>query len=132
MALRRTFRMTLALSPLLVAMACVPQNSQPKAGDKAAASGSLAPAISAGGAVTDVTAPQPRTATYSCADGGRIIIENLGTSVRVRGSDGTSEDLLASPANQNSRYEQAHDAIVIDGREALFMKAGSTPVTCKR
>ncbi|UVK42507.1 hypothetical protein BPNPMPFG_004198 [Mesorhizobium sp. AR07] len=132
MALRRTFRVTLALSPLLVAMACVPQNNEPKAGNKTAASGLSAPAISTGGAVTDVTTPQPRTATYSCADGGRMTIENLGTSVRVLGSDGTSEDLLASPANQNSRYEQAHDAIVIDGREALVMKAGSTPVTCKR
>ncbi|MFB9982150.1 hypothetical protein ACFSQQ_30685 [Mesorhizobium kowhaii] len=112
MALRRTFRVMLALSPLLVAMACVP--NPPKA------------------AVTDVSAPQPRTATYTCADGVRMTIENLGTSVRVVGPDGASEDMLASPANQNSRYEQAHDAIVIDGREALVMKAGSTPVTCKR
>lgn len=114
MAPGRTFRMTLVLSPLLVAMACVPQNNAPKA------------------AVTDVSAPQPRTATYNCADGGRMTIENLGTSLHVLGSDGTSEDLQASPANQNSRYQQAHDAIVIDGREALVMKAGSTPVTCKR
>ncbi|MER8464260.1 hypothetical protein [Mesorhizobium sp. M1396] len=130
MALGRTFRATLALSPLLIAMACVPQGNEPKAGNKIAALAS--PALSAGGTVTDVTAPQPRTATYSCADGGRITIENLGTSVHVAGSDGASEDLQASPANQNSRYEQAHDAIVIDGREALVMKAGSTPVTCKR
>lgn len=112
MAPGRTFRVTLTLSPLLVAMACV--SNPPKA------------------AVTDVSAPQPRTATYNCADGGRMTIENLGTSVHVLGSDGTSEDLQASPANQNSRYQQAHDAIVIDGREALVMKAGSTPVTCKR
>ncbi|MFC3326407.1 hypothetical protein [Mesorhizobium cantuariense] len=124
--------MTLALLPLLIAIACVPQNNEPKAGNKAAASVLRVPAPSAGGVVTDVTAPQPRTATYSCADGGRMTIENLGTSVHVVGADGASEDLQASPANQNSRYEQAHDAIVIDGREALVMKAGSTPVTCKR
>lgn len=132
MAPGRTFRVTLVLSPLLVAMACVPQNDPPRAGNRAATSFSLAPAASAGGAGTDMTSPQPRTATYSCADGGRMTIENLGTSVYVLGSDGTSEDLQASPANQNSRYQQAHDAIVIDGREALVMKAGSTPVTCKR
>lgn len=130
MALRRTFRVALALSPLLIAVACVPQSNEPKAGNKVAAS--LAPVASAGGAVTDVTTPQPRTATYNCADGGRMTIENLGTSLHVLGADGASEDLQASPANQNSRYEQAHDAIVIDGREALVMKAGSTPVTCKR
>ncbi|MFD1982189.1 hypothetical protein ACFSOZ_05730 [Mesorhizobium newzealandense] len=114
MALRRTFQVTLALSPLFVAMACVPQNNSQKA------------------AVTDVSAPQPRTATYTCADGGRMTIENLGTSVRVLGADGVSEDLPASPANQHSRFGQEHDAIVIDGREALVMKAGSTPVTCTR
>lgn len=128
MALRRTFRVTLALSLLLIAVGCVPQNNEPKAGNKVATS----PAASAGGTVTDVTTPQPRTATYNCADGGRMTIENLGTSLHVLGPDGASEDLQASPANQNSRYEQAHDAIVIDGREALVMKAGSTPVTCKR
>ncbi|WP_256752015.1 hypothetical protein [Mesorhizobium sp. Mes31] len=132
MALRRTFRVTLALSLLLIAVGCVPQNNEPKAGNKVATSASLSPAASAGGTVTDVTTPQPRTATYNCADGGRMTIENLGTSLHVLGPDGASEDLQASPANQNSRYEQAHDAIVIDGREALVMKAGSTPVTCKR
>ncbi|MCA0011657.1 hypothetical protein LB561_05640 [Mesorhizobium sp. B292B1B] len=82
--------------------------------------------------VADVTAPQPRTATYNCADGGRMTIENLGSSVRVLGPDGTSEDLPAAPANQNSRYGETHDAIVIDGREALVMKAGSAPLTCTR
>ena len=71
----------------------------------------------------DAAAPQPRTATYSCADGGMITIENLGTSLRVLGPDGASEDLPASPANQTSRFGEAHDAIVIDGRDALVMKA---------
>ncbi len=117
MALRRAFRVTLAFFPLLHTMACVPQDST---------SASLA------GAVTDVSAPQPRTATYNCGGGGTMTIENLGTSVHVEGPNGMSEDLQASPANQNSRYQQAHDAIVIDGREALVMKAGSTPLTCKR
>ncbi|TIO06636.1 hypothetical protein [Mesorhizobium sp.] len=117
MALRRTFRVTLALLPLLTTAACV---SQTKAGNPAAAT------------ATDVTAPQPRTATYNCADGGRMTIENLGTSVRVLGSDGVSQDLPASPANQNSRFGEAHDAIVIDGRDALVMKGGKTPLTCTR
>jgi hypothetical protein len=71
-------------------------------------------------------------AAYVCANGGRMTIENLGASIRILGSDGVVEDMPASPANQNSRYGQAHDAIVIDGREALVMKAGSTPVTCTR
>ncbi|MET3579242.1 hypothetical protein ABID19_002267 [Mesorhizobium robiniae] len=115
MAIRRTFRATLALFPLLIIAACVSQTNAPKTGT-----------------TTDLTAPQPRTATYNCADGTRITIENLGTSVRVLGPDGASEDLPASPANQSSRFGEAHDAIVIDGRDALVMKGGKTPLTCKR
>jgi hypothetical protein len=116
MALRRAFRVVPLVLLLLAAAACVPQNSAPKAGNAAA----------------DLTAPQPRTATYNCADGGRMTIENLGTSLRVIGPDGTIEDLPASPANQNSRFGIAHDAIVIDGRDALVMKGGKTPLTCTR
>ncbi|WP_352530064.1 MULTISPECIES: hypothetical protein [unclassified Mesorhizobium] len=71
-------------------------------------------------------------ATYKCADGGIMTIENLGTSVRVLGPDGTSAELPASPANQTSRYGEAHDAIVIDGRDALVMKGGASPVVCTR
>ncbi|RWP37318.1 hypothetical protein [Mesorhizobium sp.] len=111
MALGRTFRVTLALCPLLTTIACVSQTNAPAAAPDS---------------------PQPRTATYTCADGARITVENLGTSVRVLGPDGASEDLPASPANQNSRFGAAHDAIVIDGRDALVMKGGRTPLTCKR
>ncbi|WP_319944218.1 hypothetical protein [Mesorhizobium sp. AR10] len=114
--------MTLVLVPLLVAAACVPQ--PPKAGNSVA--GALAPTAA------DVSAPQPRIATYNCADGGKMTIENLGTSVHVLSPDGTSEDLPASPANQSSRFGEAHDAIVIDGRDALVMKGGATPLTCTR
>jgi hypothetical protein len=114
MALRRTFRITPALFPLLITAACVSQTNAPKAGNPLADS------------------PQPRTATYTCADGARITIENLGTSVRVLGPDGASEELPASPAKQHSRFGEAHDAIVIDGRDALVMKGGRTPLTCTR
>lgn len=81
---------------------------------------------------TDVSETQPRSASYSCADGGLVTIENLGTSVRVLGPDGESTELPASPSNQRSRYGLASDAIVIEGREALFMKGGQEPLTCTR
>ena len=128
MALRRSFRVTLVLLPALIAVACVPETNAPKAGNKVSQAVSLAPTAT----TTDVSAPQPRSATYKCADGGMMTIENLGTSVHVVEPNGASEDLPASPANQNSRYGQAHDAIVIDGREALVMKGGKTPLTCTR
>ncbi|WP_348628860.1 hypothetical protein [Mesorhizobium sp. M1E.F.Ca.ET.063.01.1.1] len=72
-------------------------------------------------------------ATYKCGNGGMISIQNLGTSLRVAGPDGWTEEFAASPANQSSRYQAAtHDAIVIDGGEALVMKKGSRPLTCRR
>ena len=86
--------------------------------------------------ITDLTTPRSGigTATYRCGNGGMITIQNLGSSLRVVRPDGATEDFAASPANQSSRYQEAatHDAIVIDGREALVMKRGSTPQTCKR
>ena len=134
MALRRTFRMTLLSIPLLTAAACVPQNNAPKAASATAPAVSMAPGapVTAAPITVETAAPQPRSATYNCAGGGKITIENLGTSLHVLSPDGTAEDLPASPANQNSRYGAAHDAIVIDGREALVMKGGKTPVSCKR
>ncbi|MBZ9849146.1 hypothetical protein LB565_14255 [Mesorhizobium sp. CA14] len=86
--------------------------------------------------VTDLTVPRSGvgTASYRCGNGGMITIQNLGSSLRVARPDGSTEEFAASPANQSSRYQEAatHDAIVIDGREALVMKRGSTPQTCRR
>lgn len=115
MALRRIFRVTLALLPLAATSACLPQ-----------------PPKSTAAATVMSNDAQPRTATYSCADGGMMTIENLGTSVRILGADGVAEELPASPANQSSRFGRDHDAVVIDGRDALVMKGGQTPLACTR
>lgn len=118
MALRRKIRVTLALLPLCAAAACVSQTNAPNG---------------ARADLTGTTSSQPGTATYSCADGGMMTIQNLGGSIRVLGPDGAiNEELPASPAGQNSRYGEAHDAIVIDGRDALVMKGGATPLPCTR
>ncbi|MER9462439.1 hypothetical protein NKI80_21295 [Mesorhizobium sp. M0387] len=156
MALRRTFRVTLLSIPLLTAAACVPQNGAPTAvntvpptvapapaqqsaapvAPPTSATAPTAPAAPSAKIVTDLTAPRSAvgTATYRCGNGGMITIQNLGTALRVVRPDGTTEEFAASPANQSSRYQEAasHDAIVIDAREALVMKRGSTPQTCKR
>lgn len=75
---------------------------------------------------------QPRVATYSCADGSAITVENRGTSVIVVGVDGEGIDLPASPANQQSRFGLGGNAIVIDGNDALYMHGNSPPLTCAR
>ena len=158
MAFGRTVGVSLVIPLLLAAAACVPQNGAPKAASTALPAVSSAPAaqptapaappISAAPKtpgtspapatkiITDLTAPRSTvgTATYRCGNGGTITIQHLGSSLRVLGPDGAAEEFAASPANQSSRYQEAatHDAIVIDGREALVMKRGSTPQTCRR
>ena len=108
----------------------------PAAAPRVATPKTPAPAAPPTKIITDLTTPRSGigTATYRCGNGGMITIQNLGSSLRVVRPDGTTEDFAASPANQSSRYQEAatHDAIVIDGREALVMKRGSTPQTCKR
>lgn len=113
------FRAAVALLPLVVLGACA---STPAPRHAA----SVAPAP-AGDSI-----PQPAIANYACTDGATMTIRNVGTSIRLLGPNGVEEELPASPANQRSRYGEAHDAIVIDGREALVMRAGRTPLTCTR
>lgn len=119
MAFGRHLGTPLCLALILACTACVSEPSASLHG------GSANPSAA-------VSSSQIGTATYSCADGGMMTIQNLGTSVRLLGPDGVMEELPASPADQNSRYGAAHDAIVLDGREALVMKGGQTPLTCTR
>lgn len=125
MALRLAIRATLTLLPLCFAAACV---SDPGPLALNGRPGHVTPEISP----VDIDKPQPRRATYKCADGGTMTVENLGSAVRVAGPGGFDEELPASPANQNSRFGANHDAIVIDGREALVMKGGTSPIACTR
>ncbi len=128
----------IALTGLLTLAACVSQPGKPglqphtAQGQLAAAATAAAPNSQAAATLVEKDTPQPRMATYNCADGGRMTVENIGTAIRVVGSDGVNEELPAAPAGQNSRFGIDHDAIVIDGREALVMKANATPVACRR
>ncbi|MER8631908.1 hypothetical protein NKH55_19335 [Mesorhizobium opportunistum] len=141
MALRRT--VWVSFLPLLaIVAACVPQDNAPKAANIVSPAlaqqsmAAVAPPTSPTKITTDLTAPRSAvgTATYGCGNGSAITIQNLGSSLRVIEPDGATEEFVASPANQSSRYQEAatHNAIVIDGREALVMKRGSTPRTCRR
>lgn len=130
MALRPTARVVITLLPIIACAACV-SDPGAKVQDKSVNAASVGDP-SAMAIVTEEEVSQPGTATYSCADGGMMTIQNLGTSVRILGPDGITEELPASPSDQRSRYGQAHDAIVLDGREALVVKDGQTPLTCTR
>jgi hypothetical protein len=117
--------MALALLPLFSFAACVSQPGKPTEAGKGAER-------AAAQATTVTATSQPRTATYGCADGGMVTIENLGTSIRILGPDGVMEELPAAPPNQRSRYGAEHDAIVLDGKDALVMKGGQMPLNCTR
>lgn len=77
-------------------------------------------------------ATQPRRAAYECGADGGIVVDNMRDMVTLTDSEGESYQLAAAPPNQSSRYGSDGYALVIEGNEALWMKAGSTPLTCRR
>lgn len=74
----------------------------------------------------------PRSAAYDCGEGHRIVIERAGNAVRLTDVDGESYDLPASPPSQASRFGEGGLALVVESGEALWMKAGKQPATCRR
>lgn len=79
-----------------------------------------------------VVPTQPSLATYGCDGESRIVIENAGETVRVSVADAEPVELAAAPPGQRSRYGADGYALVLDERDALWMKAGKTPLTCRR
>ena len=75
---------------------------------------------------------QPRRATYNCGKDGAITVEASQGAVRLIEAEGTSYDLPASPPTQANRFGEGNVALVIEGGEALWMKAGREPVSCRR
>lgn len=84
------------------------------------------------GDTVDVMAAIPRQASYDCGNDGRIIVEGASNAVRLTEIDGSSYDLPASPPTQTSRFGEGGLALVVEGGEALWMKAGKEPMTCRR
>lgn len=122
----------LSLFPILVAgSACVAQQTGATTQAHTSASTTVQPAASAAVPVA-AEAAQPRVATYKCGSGSAITVENRGDSVHVVGTNGEEVDLPAAPAAQRSRYGAGADAIVIEGREALYMHGRQPPITCMR
>lgn len=94
------------------------------------------------GTTQQVANSQPRVATYRCGEAGDIRVTNTGAVVIVSAAEGVSEEtgepeiaryeLVAAPPNQRSRYGAEGLALVLEGREALWMKAGKAPLDCTR
>ena len=80
----------------------------------------------------DIAQGQPRQMVYRCDDETAITVHASQGAVRLIETDGDSYELLASPPTQTSRYGSDGLAMVVEGGEALWMKAGHPPLTCKR
>ena len=102
----------------------------------------VAAGCTGGGSGQQISSSQPRVATYRCGEGGDIRVINTGSSVTVNAASGISEEtgepeiaryeLVAAPPNQRSRYGAEGLALVLEGREALWMRAGQAPLDCRR
>lgn len=98
-----------------------------------AAASMLAGCVSqGGGAAGSAAVTQPARATYRCDTGESLVVENSGPAVRLTDPDGEQVDLPAAPPSQRSRYGRTPYALVLDGVEALYMKNGKTPLSCRR
>ena len=82
--------------------------------------------------VADASVAQPRMATYDCGEDGTITVEAMRSAVRLVEAEGSSYELPASPPTQTSRFGEGGLALVVEGGEALWMKAGREPMTCRR
>lgn len=96
--------------------------------------GGTAPAVDANQPVpaSVLSESQPRQATYRCDGNATLTVENMRSSVLLVDPQGDSVTLPASPASQQTRYGQPGYALVLEGRDALYMKGGKQPLTCRR
>ena len=83
-------------------------------------------------AAVDVAAAPSIAGVYDCREDGRIGVEFLGDRVRVTEADGSIVELPAAPPGQRNRFGEGVSAIVIEGREALYMRGRREPWTCVR
>lgn len=85
------------------------------------------------GATVAASTLQPFHGRYDCGENGTISVEANGSFVRlVEEDDGDFYDLPASPPSQGSRFGEGGYALVVEDREALWMKGNSAPVSCQR
>ncbi len=87
---------------------------------------------SSGTSIDPENVQQPRSAKFRCSGGQSIAVENLGSKVSVTTPEGGIVELPSLPAGSRSRYSEGQAALVLNGRDALFMVTGRPPIECKR
>lgn len=76
-------------------------------------------------------APAFAAGTYRCNDGSSLDIRRVPGGAQVTGPDGEATVLPPAPPNQSNRFGREGYALVLEGRTALFMKAGAVPLDCE-
>lgn len=74
----------------------------------------------------------PAQSRYACGAGKEILIANNGSSISLTRPDGSVVDLPAADPSLRSRFGAGNEAIVFDGRTALYMDTGKPPLDCRR
>ncbi|MEO3387181.1 hypothetical protein [Mesorhizobium sp. CAU 1741] len=85
-----------------------------------------------GGRDAEVAAYPIGSATFDCGDDGLIMLDGNRDAVTLIETDGSSYNLPASPPSQTHRFGDDGMALVVEDGEALWMKAGKQPMTCRR
>ena len=135
---RRALDLALAGGLAFMLAACVADSGAGMvdgvAGGLAGPGFAAAPAAAVAPIVSDeaVEVAPPRRGVYDCGADGTITVEPMRSAVRLVDADGASYDLPASPPTQANRFGEGNAALVVEGREALWMKAGREPVECRR
>jgi len=70
--------------------------------------------------------------SFDCGDGETLSLVGDGVTLRATASGDAAVRLEAAPPGQTSRYGTDGHALVINNGEALWMKAGAAPMTCRR
>ena len=72
----------------------------------------------------------PRTATNRCPQGPLVVAIN-GQTAQVTGPGDIDVTLQAAPPGQQIRFTDRLNALVVEGREAMFMANRKAPLTCQ-
>lgn len=70
--------------------------------------------------------------TYRCEEEMEMTLERRGSLLSVHSPRGIDLDLPPAPPGQTERFGEALYAVVLDGRDALWMVSGKEPITCTR